>query len=219
MKISKLYSNLAQKFNEIKFNEGLNFIYGDVKHPKNHDLDSHNLGKTTLARLLDFMFLARKHKDHFLFKNKGVFEGFIFFLELKLISGKYLTIKRGVKNNTKISFLLHDEPNQDFSSLPEEKWDYYELSFDKAKDYLDGKLNFKAIKSWDYRKLIGYLIRTQDDFHQIFQLQKYRGGKDVDWKPYMADLLGFNGELAKQRYQLDKQVSDLENKIKEQKNR
>ncbi|MGN6955953.1 hypothetical protein ACTHT3_19290, partial [Neisseria sp. P0015.S004] len=35
--------------------------------------------------------------------------------------------------------------------------------------------------------------------------------------PYMADLLGFNGELAKQRYQLDKQVSDLENKIKEQK--
>lgn len=92
MKISKLYSNLAQKFNEIKFNEGLNFIYGDVKHPKNHDLDSHNLGKTTLARLLDFMFLARKHKDHFLFKNKGIFEGFIFFLELKLISGKYLTI-------------------------------------------------------------------------------------------------------------------------------
>jgi conserved hypothetical protein len=217
MKISKLYSNLSKKFNEIIFNERLNFIYGDVKHPKNHDLDSHNLGKTTLARLLDFMFLARKHKEHFLFKNEEVFEGFIFFLELKLSSGKYLTIKRGVKNNTKISFLLHDEPNQDFSSLPEVKWDYYELSFDKAKDYLDGKLNFTAIKSWDYRKLIGYLIRTQDDFHQVFQLQKYRGGKDIDWKPYIADLLGFNGELAKQRYQLDKQVSDLENKIKEQK--
>ncbi|UKH18716.1 DUF2326 domain-containing protein [Actinobacillus pleuropneumoniae] len=216
MKISKLYSNLPQRFNEIKFNEDLNFIYGDVRHPKNRDLDSHNLGKTTLARLLDFMFLAKKHKEHFLFKNEGVFKNFIFFLEIKLGVGKYLTIKRAVENNTKISFVLHNEPNQDFNSLPEEKWDCYELSFDKAKDYLDGKLNFTAIKSWDYRKLIGYLIRTQDDFSQVFQLQKYRG-KDSDWKPYMADLLGFDGELAKRRYQLDKQTSDLEDKITEQK--
>lgn len=213
MKLSKLYSNLPDKFSPIIFNDGLNFIYGEIRHPKNKTKDTHNLGKTTLARLLDFMFLAKRNKEQFLFKNQEIFNEFIFFLEIQLSENKYLTIKRGVENNTKIKFYLHNEPNQDYRTLLENSW--YELtSFDSAKIYLDGKLNFTAIQSWQYRQLISYLIRTQDDFYQVFQLQKYR--KDADWKPYMADLLGFNGEFAKQRYQLGKQVNDLELKIKEQ---
>lgn len=79
MKLSKLYSNQPNKFERIIFNEGLNFIYGDVRHPKNHQLDSHNLGKTTLALLLDFMFLAKKDSNQFLYANIEVFENFIFF--------------------------------------------------------------------------------------------------------------------------------------------
>lgn len=214
MKLSKLYSNLPDKFSPIIFNKGLNFIYGEIRHPENKTKDTHNLGKTTLARLLDFMFLAKRHKEQFLFKNQEIFKDFIFFLEIQLSENEYLTIKRSVENNTKIGFYLHNSSNQDYRTLSEDSW--YELtSFDNAKIYLDGKLNFTAIKSWQYRQLIGYLIRTQDDFYQVFQLQKYRG-KDADWKPYMADLLGFNGELAKQRYQLGKQVNDLELKIKEQ---
>lgn len=214
MKLSKLYSNFPDKFSPIIFNGGLNFIYGEIRHPENKTKDTHNLGKTTLARLLDFMFLAKRHKEQFLFKNKGIFSDFIFFLEIQLSENEYLTIKRSVENNTKIGFYSHNSSNQDYRILSEGSW--YELtSFDNAKTYLDGKLNFTAIKSWQYRQLIGYLIRTQDDFYQVFQLQKYRG-QDVDWKPYMADLLGFNGDLAKQRYQLGKQVNDLELKIKEQ---
>lgn len=213
MKISKLYSNLPDKFSPIIFNDGLNFIYGEIRHPENKNKDTHNLGKTTLARLLDFMFLAEKRKQ-FLFQNQEIFKNFIFFLEIQLAENQYLTIKRGVENNTKIGFYSHNKPNQDYRTLSENSW--YELtSFDNAKIYLDGKLNFTAVQSWQYRKLIGYLIRTQDDFYQVFQLYKHRG-KDADWKPYMADLLGFNGELAKKRYQLDKQVSDLNLKIKEQ---
>ncbi len=214
MKLSKLYSNFPDKFSPIIFNGGLNFIYGEIRHPENKTKDTHNLGKTTLARLLDFMFLAKRHKEQFLFKNKEIFSDFIFFLEIQLSENEYLTIKRSVANNTKIGFYSHNSSNQDYRILSEDSW--YELtSFDNAKTYLDGKLNFTAIKSWQYRQLIGYLIRTQDDFYQVFQLQKYRG-QDVDWKPYMADLLGFNGDLAKQRYQLGKQVNDLELKIKEQ---
>lgn len=214
MKLSKLYSNLPDKFNPIIFNDGLNFIYGEIRHPESKVKDTHNLGKTTLARLLDFMFLAKRHKEQFLFKNQEIFSDFIFFLEIQLSKNRYLTIKRSVANNTKIGFYSHNSSNQDYRTLSEDSW--YELtSFDNAKTYLDSKLNFTAIKSWQYRQLIGYLIRTQDDFYQVFQLQKYRG-KDADWKPYMADLLGFNGELAKQRYQLGKQVNDLELKIKEQ---
>lgn len=209
-----MYSNFPDKFSPIIFNGGLNFIYGEIRHPENKTKDTHNLGKTPLARLLDFMFLAKRHKEQFLFKNKGIFSDFIFFLEIQLSENEYLTIKRSVENNTKIGFYSHNSSNQDYRILSEGSW--YELtSFDNAKTYLDGKLNFTAIKSWQYRQLIGYLIRTQDDFYQVFQLQKYRG-QDVDWKPYMADLLGFNGDLAKQRYQLGKQVNDLELKIKEQ---
>lgn len=213
MKLSKLYSNLPDKFSPIIFNDGLNFIYGEIRHPESKIKDTHNLGKTTLARLLDFMFLAEKRKQ-FLFQNQEIFKNFIFFLEIQLAENQYLTIKRGVENNTKIGFYSHNSSNQDYRTLSESSW--YELnSFDNAKIYLDGKLNFTAVQSWQYRKLIGYLIRTQDDFYQVFQLYKHRG-KDADWKPYMADLLGFDGELAKQRYQLDKQVSDLNLKIKEQ---
>lgn len=213
MKLSKFYSNLPDKFSPIIFNDGLNFIYGEIRHPESKNKDTHNLGKTTLARLLDFMFLAKRHKEQFLFKNQEKFKDFIFFLEIKLSKNEYLTIKRGVENNTKIGFYSHNNPNQDYRTLPEDSW--YELtSFDNAKTYLDGKLNFTAIKSWQYRQLIGYLIRTQDDFSQVFQLQSR--SKDSDWKPYMADLLGFNGELAKQRYQIIGQVDDLKSKIKEQ---
>lgn len=160
------------------------------------------------------MFLAKRHKEQFLFKNKEIFSDFIFFLEIQLSENEYLTIKRSVANNTKIGFYSHNSSNQDYRVLSEDSW-YGLTSFDDTKTYLDSKLNFTAIKSWQYRQLIGYLIRTQDDFYQVFQLQKYRG-QDVDWKPYMADLLGFNGDLAKQRYQLGKQVNDLELKIKEQ---
>lgn len=213
MKLSKFYSNLPDKFSPIIFNDGLNFIYGEIRHPESKNKDTHNLGKTTLARLLDFMFLAKRHKEQFLFKNQEKFKDFIFFLEIKLSKNEHLTIKRGVENNTKIGFYSHNNPNQDYRTLPEDSW--YELtSFDNAKTYLDGKLNFTAIKSWQYRQLIGYLIRTQDDFSQVFQLQSR--SKDSDWKPYMADLLGFNGELAKQRYQIIGQVDDLKSKIKEQ---
>lgn len=213
MKLSKLYSNLPDKFSPIIFNDGLNFIYAEIRHPENKRKDTHSLGKTTLARLLDFMFLAKRHKEQFLFKNQERFNDFIFFLEIQLLENEYLTIKRSVANNTKIGFYLHNSSKQDYRTLSEDSW--YELtSFDNAKTYLDGKLNFTAIKSWQYRQLIGYLIRTQDDFYQVFQLQKYRS-KDADWKPYMADLLGVNGELAKQRYQLARQIDDLELKIKE----
>ncbi|MFB2579492.1 MULTISPECIES: DUF2326 domain-containing protein [unclassified Acinetobacter] len=214
MKLSKLYSNQPDKFEPIIFNEGLNFVYGDVRHPKNHQLDSHNLGKTTLALLLDFLFLAKKDSNQFLYVNFEMFENFIFFLEINLNENQYLTVRRSVTEGSKASFITHEQPNQDFRNLADSQWNHFELPFEKAKSYLDGELNLTAIKHWKYRKLINYLIRTQDDFGEVFQLNKHRG-KDADWKPYMADLLGFDGDLARQRYDIVKQETDIKSKIKE----
>lgn len=215
MKISKIYSNQDRKFKPIFFNMGLNFIYGDVRYPENRKLDSHNLGKTTLARLLDFMLLAKKNNKSFLFANYDIFESFVFFLEVRLSENNYLTIRRSISDSSKISFFTHQEANQNCIGKPDREWNHFDLPFDRAKAYLDSKLNLTAIKDWPYRKLISYLIRTQDDFRQVFQLSSQQRGKDADWKPYMADLLGFNGELARQRYQVSKQYDDIKREIKE----
>lgn len=109
MKLSKLYSNQPTLFFPIEFKDGLNVVLGQIKHPENYKKDTHNLGKTTLAKLLDFMFLAQRHPKQFLFKKFDIFKSFIFFLEIELDNGQFLTIKRSVENNTKISFKLHRE--------------------------------------------------------------------------------------------------------------
>ena len=78
---------------------------------------------------------------------------------------------------------------------------------------MDGWLNFDVLKNWNYRQILGYLIRTQDDFNNVFKLQKHQG-KDLYWKPYMADLLGFKGELATANYEKQSEISKIEEKIK-----
>ena len=213
MKLSKLYSNQHTLFFPIEFQNGLNVVLGQIKHPENYKKDTHNLGKTTLAKLLDFMFLAQRHPKQFLFKKFDTFKPFTFFLEVELNDRQFLTIRRSVDSNTKISFKLHKEKLQDFSSLADEEWNHDKVAFDQAKNLLDGWLNFDILKNWNYRQILGYLIRTQDDFNNVFKLQKHQG-KDLYWKPYMADLLGFQGELAATNYEKQSEISKIEEKIK-----
>jgi uncharacterized protein YydD (DUF2326 family) len=52
----------------------------------------------------------------------------------------------------------------------------------------------KIFTKWTYRKSISYFLRTQHDFGDVFQLAKYNKGKHRDWKPFLFDLLGFDGK-------------------------
>ncbi|WP_201615480.1 DUF2326 domain-containing protein [Psychrobacter urativorans] len=212
MKLSKLYSNQNTIFEPIVFNNGFNVVYGDIRHPERYELDTHNLGKTTLAKLLDFMFLAKRHPKQFLFKHEERFAEFIFFLELELADGSYLTIRRSIKENTRIFFKKHNEKQQDFSSLTDNLWSHGDVAIDNAKVLLEGWLHFDILSQYPYRKIIGYLVRTQEDFRNVFKLNK-EAGKDLYWKPYMADLLGFDGDLAKQHYEKLAEVNKLKDKI------
>lgn len=212
MKLSKLYSNKKDIFEPIIFNEGFNVVYGDIRNPEKYELDTHNLGKTTLAKLLDFMFLSKRNPKQFLFKHEETFEGFVFFLELNLIDGSNLTIKRSVKDNTKIFFKKHIEKNQDFSSLDDELWEHSGVTIDNARKLLESWFHFDILKKYSYRKIIGYLIRTQNDFVNVFKLNKERG-RDINWKPYMADLLGFDGSLAKKHYEKLAKIDKLKSQI------
>ena len=79
MKLSKLYSNRPELFDSIEFASGLNVVIAEIRLPENRKKDTHNLGKTTLGRLLDFGFLAGRDPKFFLFKHIELFKEFAFF--------------------------------------------------------------------------------------------------------------------------------------------
>ena len=51
-------------------------------------------------------------------------------------------------------------------------------------------------------------MRSQKDYNDVFQLSKFSKGKDIDWKPFMFDLLGFEGSLLIEKYETDSKISE-----------
>ena len=205
MRLSELYSNKPEKFNKALFSQNLNVILAEIRIPENRKKDTHNLGKTTFGRLLDFCFLSKRKKDFFLFKHYEIFKDFVFFLEIELDDGSYLTIRRSVKESTKIWFKKHKNKCQDFSKLPDTEWDHRDVPFERAREMLDNFLDWQGVKPWTYRQGLGYQLRTQDDYRDVFQLRKFSFA-DYKWKPYLAHILGFNSDLVVKLYEKDKEI-------------
>lgn len=205
MKLSQIYAN--KKFKKVRFNDDLNLVLARVTKKDDLKKDSHNLGKTTLIAVIDFMLLKSIDKKHF-FKKFEIFNDHVFFLEILLNDGDSLTIRRSVEKATKISFKRHKSRHQNF--LTEEDWDESEMPIEKAREYLNSALKFNILPDWEYRKSVTYFLRSQEDYRDVFQLAKFSKGKDVDWKPFLFDLLGFEGNLLKDKYELeqsrDKQI-------------
>lgn len=223
MKISKIYSN-NDKFREIDLSDGMNIILGRVTNKANLDSDSHNLGKSTLIGLIDFMFLKELDRGNFLKDNSKKFDTYIFFMELKKSENDFITIKRGVKNNTKISLKFHQKGKRDFRECV--NWDYKDIpltttdSNKNPKDILNRYWGMDNIFPYNYRQYINYFLRTQYDYDEVFKLSKFKG-KDVAWKPAIAHLLGFNGDLIKEKYNIEsniateqKLLAEMEDKLK-----
>lgn len=209
MKLSKLYTNTPELFAPVKFVSGLNVVMAEIRLPENRNKDTHNLGKTTLGRLLDFCFLSKREPNFFLFKHEDVFKDFVFFLEIELEAGSFVTVRRGVQEATEISFKRHSAGNQDFSELSDSSWDHTNVPFDRSKELLDGLLDWRTLKPWSYRKILGYLIRSQNDYQEVFHLRKF-GPKHAHWKPFLAHMLGFDGTQLEQHYQKEEELSKKE---------
>ena len=199
MKLSRLYSNKPDIFEPVEFASGLNVVMAEIRLPENRNKDTHNLGKTTLGRLLDFGFLAKRDPKFFLFKHHDLFKDFVFFLEIELEDASFVTVMRGVEDATKISFKKHQTGHQDFSLLPISEWDHQDVPFERARDLLDGLLDWRSLKPWSFRKGLGYLLRSQDDFRDVFQLRKFQAAH-AGWKPFLAHILGFDASLIEQHY-------------------
>ena len=207
MNLSRLYSNNPGLFEPVDFIHGLNVVMAEIRLPENRDKDTHNLGKTTLGRLLDFGFLAKRDPKFFLFKHLDLFKDFIFFLEIELQDASFVTLRRGVGEATKISFKRHEAGHQDLSALPMADWDHQDVPFDRARDLLDGLLDWRALKPWSFRKGLGYLLRSQDDFRDVFQLRKFASAH-ADWKPFLAHVLGFDAQLVAQHYEKEAELTE-----------
>jgi uncharacterized protein YydD (DUF2326 family) len=212
MKLSRIYCNKPELFGPIDFVPGLNVVMAEIRLPENRKKDTHNLGKTTLGNLLDFCFLAGRDNKFFLFKHFDLFKDFIFFLEIELMDASYLTVRRAVEEASKISFKKHEARYQDFTGLPEGGWSHFELPFERARDMLDSLLDWRALNPWSYRKELGYLLRSQDDYRDVFQLQKFVAAHS-DWKPFLAHILGFNADLVAQHYKKEEELEEKQQTV------
>lgn len=213
MKLVKIYTN-NKPFHNTRFNPGFNVILGEPKDKENKKKDTHNLGKSLLIQVIDFLLL--KKSDHFFVKHRDKFIGYIFYLEIKLNSGKFLVICRGIDNPSKISFKLNTFQLQAFDEGLQ--WDHENVPFKKAVKMLNKYLDFDVAPDWSYRKSISYFLRTQQDFLDVFQLSKFNKGPHSEWKPFLFDMLGFDGKALLKKYEIDerkKQLIDLMNQVKE----
>lgn len=206
MKLSKLYSNQPEVFAPVCFNTGMCVVVAEIRLAENREKDTHNLGKSTLGRLIDFGLLSGRDAKFFLFKHETLFDEFVFFLEIELFDETYVTVRRGVSEPTKIRFKRHSARHQDYVDLEVTEWDHAEVPFERAKEILDGILDLRAIQPWAYRKCLGYLLRSQDDYRDVFQLGGHNA-KHAYWKPCLAHILGFNSELLVKHYEKEEELS------------
>ncbi len=207
MKLLKIFSD--KNFKNVRLNEHFNVVLAKIQD-KTNKKDTHNLGKTSLIHVIDFLLLGGFQKKKGLLSDP-IFYGQTFYLEIKLNNGQYLVIKRSINSPTKISFKLNDMELPHFT--PPSKWDEEDIPFDKAKEKLNEYLCFDVLIDYPYRKSITYFLRTQQDYLDVYQLNKFKGGH-IDWKPFVFELLGFDGNLMKQKLQLEQDANDLKNKIK-----
>jgi len=220
MQISRLYTNKPDVFAPISFNSGeeatlLNVVYGEVRHPTDQKRDSHNLGKTTLLHVIDFTLLKGMSPEHFLVRNKERFEDFVFYIELALSAGDYATVRRAASNPNRVAMTRHVDAGLTLAEAADDTWDHPDLSRDDAVRLLDGWLDLKILKPYDYRKAITYFLRAQGDYSDELQLQKFSAGRDRDWKPFVAHLFGFNETPVIRKYELDDNIGKLRSRLAE----
>lgn len=206
MKLIKVFSD--GPFKNVKFNEGYNIVLATI-HDKENKKDTHNLGKTSLLVVIDFLLLSTFTKKSPILANP-IFSTQTFFLELLLNSGKYLIIRRGIEKPSKISFKLNETPLTNFD-IPTE-WDEENVAFEEAKDMLNTFLGYDVLTNWPYRKSISYFLRSQKDYLDVFQLNKFKG-KHIGWKPFVFDLLGFDGSLVEKKLHCDDEIIEKKSEI------
>lgn len=205
MKLVKIYAN--KNFKNVEFEPEFNTVLATI-FEKNKKKDTHNLGKSSLIHVINFILLGSLNKKIF---GHEIFLGVVFYGELALNDGRFLIIKREINTNTKISFKINASKTQGFS-IPQ-SWDDENLAFDKARKKLNEFLHYDVVPNYDYRKSITYFLRTQQDYLDVYKLDKFKG-KHIDWKPFVFELLGYESQLLIDKLSLEDDIEQKKNIIK-----
>lgn len=204
MKISKLYSS-DRRFETIFFKTtNINAILATGNKP-------HSIGKTTLFKLINYCLL-KDAKPTFLMQS--VFKDFTFYLEIELSENKFLTIKRSTSGRANSGIKLTDA-SIDCTELEKKDFDFFGADA-TALNYLNEQLKFKINdrEILNFRKYLGYFLRDKDDFSHAFMLNKYKKGKDIEWKTIVASMLGLDDGAVRKKFSAEKEIEKLESEVK-----
>lgn len=214
MRLVRLYTNRDEVFEPIAFRPGLNVVVGEIRQPENLDKDTHNLGKSTIGRLIDYCLLMRRDSKFFLYKHARRFEGFDFYLEVMIRAGQFVTIRRSVRS-PKVYIHRHEGETFDARTLRDKEWLHPGLDFTKAKELLDGILSLEDLRPWNYRKVLPYLLREQSDYTDVFEPHQFRSGRDSHWKPFALHVMGYDYVPFKKYYDQELKKAETERRCVE----
>lgn len=210
MILSQVYAD-GGDFHDVSFNPGLSVIIGSCTRKGEAGSDQHNLGKTLLLDVIDFALLSSVSSDHAFKKKKSFFEEYTFYLEIQLKDKTFVTIKRSIARMTKASFLVTQE-SVDAREI--EEWTHEDVLLRttrgvSAPDMLKTLLKIDSIESLSLRNLLTYSMRQQDDYGETFNINN--DSKLIIWMPRLLSFVGLNGELLKNKLNLDEGVTTFRN--------
>ncbi len=108
--------------------------------------------------------------------------------------------------------MVADGDGTDLRDVSDDSWTYPNLSLIKAKAQLNELLNLEALIPFEYRKGLGYFMRKQSDYDEVFKISKFQSGADKHWKPFVALLLGLEHEITTKKYDVEDKIKKLEEK-------
>ncbi|MBK8259982.1 MAG: DUF2326 domain-containing protein [Nannocystis sp.] len=212
MKLVRLYSNHDDVFVPLTFSPGVNVVLGTIHDPARRvGKNTHNLGKSTLARVIDYCLLQEDPRAIFQSATER-FADFIFYLEIDLWGERRVLVRRHVSGDRRTSIWVADgtNPAPDGRRLEAEEWTHGPMGEDLAKSLLNRLLDITGLAPYSYRALMGYLLRDKEDYADKgapFKLAHHMGAEH-QWRIPMAQMLGLPGAPWRGIIEANEQLND-----------
>ena len=144
-----------------------------------------------------------------------MFGDFEFTLQLLTNGGLYVSARRPVQGRSACCILVTSDPVQVGCDPDPEVWTHRDLSIGDFKSTLDSYFSLTDLKPYTFRKGLGHQLRGQSHYRDEFQIVKFSGGKDREWRPFVARILGFSTDVFLRSYDMEDRISTLKKTIKE----
>lgn len=210
MYLKRLYSEPQGLFEEVRFKNGVNFIYGKKDTNNDPKASLNSIGKSTFLDLLDFCLLASHLKQHNPRLNAAGFIIDLYFIVLEFdIEEVSYTIKRKF-SEPKVVFFGKSRQDLEELDLEEAKLALGQLVF--------GRKEYKGIfyPKW-FRPLISFYLKIQkfkkDQFNDPIKYSKETS--ETELNIYHLYLMGLNNCYSFKNFRHLKELKDKKPAIAE----